>query len=391
MTTLPGNAGSKPGGGFIPIPGENRPGGSNRPVDPGFNRPTVPNRPGTAWRPQRPDGKPGRPDRDDTFINNGNINVGNNFNNHFNNIQGGSKAWINHRQNYWNDWSGRHSDRLNNFSDHREDRWDHIRDFRENRWDDWRDRRGDWLGWRNNVWDFRRDRADEIRDCIRDSNSHWFTPNWWLGVRWWPGVTINVNLNPWWWWRAVTWPRYEIIYWGAPPEPIIYDYGTDIIIQDEQVYIEGKNVGNAQDYRAEAIALGHPTQDPPPPVPASEDDGTIIPLGVWALVQQQQGDAVMFFQLSATKDGLITGAFSNVLTGDSQPVTGAIDKKTQRVAFHIGANDNTAIEANLNGLTKDQIVVFVHYGTGKTQEWLLVRMPNPDMPDLPQTLPTPQK
>ena len=105
-------------------------------------------------------------------------------------------------------------------------------------------------------------------------------------------------------------------------------------------------------------------------------------------MQEEKGDAIMFYQLSATKDGLISGAYSNVLTGENHPVTGSIDKKNQRLAFHTGDKSNVAIEANLNGLTKDQLSVFVHYGTGQTQEWLLVRLPNPDMPDKPQSLPT---
>ncbi len=34
-------------------------------------------------------------------------------------------------------------------------------------------------------------------------------------------------------------------------------------------------------------------------------------------------------------------------------------------------------------MTKDQLTVFVPFGTGQTQKWLFVRMPNPDMPIAP--------
>jgi len=155
------------------------------------------------------------------------------------------------------------------------------------------------------------------------------------------------------------------------------------VIKGDDVYIEGKNAGSAVEYRQQALTLANPTTPPPPPVPASENDKTIVPLGVWALVQEEKGDAVMFYQLTATKDGLITGTYSNVLTGDNAPVTGSIDKKSQRLAFHTGGKTGSAIEANLNGLTKDQLAVFVHFGTGQTQEWLLVRMANPDLPTAP--------
>lgn len=169
------------------------------------------------------------------------------------------------------------------------------------------------------------------------------------------------------------------------PPAVVYDYGTDIIIQNETVYIEGNATVPAAQYRQEAIDLAYIDTPPPPPVPASDDDSSLIPLGVWALVQEEKGDAIMFYQLTATRDGLITGAYSNALTGESAPVAGSIDRKTQRVVFRTVTDKNSgaAIECNLNGLTKDQIGVFVHFGTGQTQEWLLVRMANPDMPEAP--------
>jgi hypothetical protein len=100
-------------------------------------------------------------------------------------------------------------------------------------------------------------------------------------------------------------------------------------------------------------------------------------LGVWALTQEEKGDAVMFYQLAVNKQGEVSGAYSNVLTGETSPVTGSVDFETQRVAWRTGSSDTTAMEANLAGLTKDFTPVFVHYGTGQTQEWLLVRMEDP--------------
>jgi hypothetical protein len=85
----------------------------------------------------------------------------------------------------------------------------------------------------------------------------------------------------------------------------------------------------------------------------------------------------MVDQLAVTKDGEVSGAYSNVLTGETSPVTGSVDFDTQRVAWRTGDSDSTAIEANLPGLTKEFTPVFVHYGTGQTQEWLMVRMEDP--------------
>ncbi|MBV8277593.1 MAG: mu-protocadherin-cell-suface protein, partial [Verrucomicrobia bacterium] len=55
-------------------------------------------------------------------------------------------------------------------------------------------------------------------------------------------------------------------------------------------------------------------------------------------------------------------------------------KKTQRVAWKIGSNSSTVIEAGLKNLTEDVASCLVHFGTDTTQTWLLVRLKDPDMP-----------
>jgi hypothetical protein len=57
-----------------------------------------------------------------------------------------------------------------------------------------------------------------------------------------------------------------------------------------------------------------------------------------------------------------------------------VDKKTQRVAWKIGPN-NTVIEAGLQNLTQDVASCLVHFGTDKTQTWLLVRLKDPATPN----------
>jgi hypothetical protein len=265
-----------------------------------------------------------------------------------------------------------------------------IHDFREKRRDAWQQHSDAWRDWRKDVWDYRADRANEIRNSIRDAHDHWFTPDWWHGCGWWYGGNININLNPWWWWQPVIWPGYWVIYGSVLPEPIVYDYGTDIVMESNDVYIDGEQIDSAADYRQQALALANPPDVPPPPAPIDAKDASIIPLGVWALVQQEKGDAIMFYQLSMTREGLITGGYYNVLTGESAPVTGSVDKKSQRIAWHTGEKGNSVVECNLYGLTKDQTACFVHFGTSQTQEWLLVRLPNPDLTESPISVPSEQ-
>ena len=99
--------------------------------------------------------------------------------------------------------------------------------------------------------------------------------------------------------------------------------------------------------------------------------GIIASTGVWALTQQEQGDATMFVQLSIDKDGLVAGAYKNIMTGDELPIIGRLDKRTQRVAWHFGEATQTVYETGLSSLQNDVATVFVHFGENQTQTWLL--------------------
>jgi len=94
----------------------------------------------------------------------------------------------------------------------------------------------------------------------------------------------------------------------------------------------------------------------------------------------------MFFQISIDKDGVVTGAFKNLLSGETSPISGQVDKKTQRVAWKIGSN-NTVIEAGLQNLTQEVASCLVHFDTDTTQTWLLVRLKQPEMPNSTQSGP----
>ena len=77
----------------------------------------------------------------------------------------------------------------------------------------------------------------------------------------------------------------------------------------------------------------------------------------------------MFFQLSIDKNGVVSGAYQNVSSGEKSPISGQLDKKTQRVAWKIGTN-NTVIETGLQNLSHDVATCLVHFGPDKTETWL---------------------
>lgn len=332
------------------------------------------------WHPGRSNSGGSTPGSGETFINSAAITANAPLRASLDQRAGGVQAWEAARQNYWSQWSAQHGGRLDNFASQRQDLWNRTRDFRGNHWDQFQQHGDAWRQWRESTLNFRAHRGDEIRDGYRDAYCEWFTPGWFLRHRWWLNAyAVNYAVSPWWCWQSPgDFVSYSVIYDGTTPDAVTDDYGTDIVMNGDHVYVDGQDGGSAEAYRAQAIALANPTVTPPPPVPqGGAADPSIIPLGVWALTAEETGNAVIFYQLAATKDGLITGTYSNILTGDSGPLIGSIDKKSQRLAFHAGNVTQTVVEANLHGLTREQTAVYIHFGTAQTQEWMMVRMADP--------------
>jgi hypothetical protein len=349
---IPGSDASRPG--VIAGPGGVKPGAGIRHGRPGAG-------PGVAQRPPRPN----RPDK-------------------------WNSAHDNFTQN-WNKWHQTNANTINNFKVNRSTHWKNI-----NRWGN-----PGWVGnyhsddywkWRHDVWDYRKDRCEEIWDNVRDYHEHFFDDHWW-GYVWWnsyPSV-YYADYSPWWWWRPVDWVGVSTFFGPEViADPVYWDPGTTIIYEGDTVYVNGDPAGPAVEYRRKALDLARPpVEEVPVPAPAPVGEEQVwLPMGVWALTQQEQGDAVMFFQLSIDKAGLVAGAYKNVLSGDEQPLVGQLDKKTQRVAWHVGDAVNTVYETTLPELTADVASVFVHFGEMQTQTWLLVRLPSPEMP--PTTVKIPE-
>jgi hypothetical protein len=334
---------------------------------------------GRPWHPGRTGSGASAPNAGETFINSAAIVANAPLRVSLDQRAGGVQAWEARRQNFWNQWAAQHAGRLDDFASQRQDLWNRTREFRGNHWDQIQQHGDAWRQWRESMLNFRAQRGDEIRDGYRDAYCEWFTPGWFLRHRWWLNAyAINYAVSPWWCWQGpADFGSYSAIYNSAPPDAVTDDYGTDIVMNGDNVYVDGQDTGSAEAWRAQAIALANPTVMPPPPLPQGDNDPSIMPLGVWALTAEETGNAVIFYQLAATRDGLITGTYSNILTGDSGPLIGSIDKKSQRLAFHAGNVTQTVVETNLNGLTREQTAAYIHFGIAQTQEWMLVRMADP--------------
>jgi hypothetical protein len=241
--------------------------------------------------------------------------------------------------------------------------------------------------------DKRFERADLIRHDVGGRYDHLFAPHWWddhRGVRagWWgrwPGfASAWYDAFPlrhrWGWWRPAPWATFSSwcypAVWG---QPLYYDYGGNVIFDNNVVYVEGTPVASDQDYAAQALALAASGADrlanAPPSANQIEQDW--LPLGVFGLVNQSTGEPTTFVQLAVNKAGVIAGTYTNSVTNEALPVTGAVDPNTQRAAWYIGDDRNTVFETGAYNLSQPETQVLVHFGLTNQQTWLLVRMPEP--------------
>jgi hypothetical protein len=297
-----------------------------------------------------PDRRPSR-DRPINIGNqiNNNINVrptwANINNNRYNNIQGNWQSAIKNRPAF-NNWLGNHPER---------------REY--------------WHGW-----------ADGVRSHWGDYGNHynWFNQGWWEnhhhGYCGWHYHSAFYNHNWSDWWMAPTWTALSSWFtWPAAPatvwsEPIYYDYGPggNVTYQDNSVYVGGQEVAPAADYAQSAAVLATVA---PPTSQAEAEKAEWMPLGTFAVATHPKDvDPSRIIQLAVNKQGVISGTLYNKETDKSQTVQGQVDKQTQRVAFRIGDADNVVVETGLYNLTQDEAPVMVHFGTDKTEQYVLVRL-----------------
>jgi hypothetical protein len=218
--------------------------------------------------------------------------------------------------------------------------------------------------------------------------NNWFDGNWWNNhFHTWSGWHYGWGFGsyPWtYWWTIPTWGALTNWFtWSAPAavwsQPVYYDYGSggNVTYQDNSVYIGGQQVATADQFAQSAAALA--TVQPP----ATEEQAAAaewMPLGTFAVsTNEKELNPTHVVQLAVDKQGVISGTMYNKETDETEPIQGAVDKQTQRVAFRIGDNQNVVAETGLYNLTQNEVPLLVHYGTERTENYLLVRLdPPPD-------------
>ena len=104
-------------------------------------------------------------------------------------------------------------------------------------------------------------------------------------------------------------------------------------------------------------------------------------MGVFALVPRGQVAATLLVALALDKTGTVRGSFLDLPTGTSGPLSGALDKDTQIVAWRTATNGTTVMQTGLNSLTKDQATVLAHSDDGWTRIMSSLRLRQPPAPE----------
>ncbi|MFO0799408.1 MAG: hypothetical protein U0804_18215 [Gemmataceae bacterium] len=184
-------------------------------------------------------------------------------------------------------------------------------------------------------------------------------------------------------WAAAGWaagaawatPSYADVatYCGMPADaPPDYDYGSSIVYQGDDVYVNGQPAGTAQAYadQATATAAKGATAAPPP-----TDDWK--PIGVFALVSGDEKTSNNIFQLAVNKDGVIRGNFYDGVTDATTEVYGSVNKQAKLAAWTVGKKQDRVFEAGVYNLTQSECPCLLHLGTQRTTQMLLVRVEQP--------------
>ncbi|MCR9120227.1 MAG: protocadherin, partial [bacterium] len=206
--------------------------------------------------------------------------------------------------------------------------------------------------------------------AVNRNFTHWgyFGPGYYQHYpgAWFPGKWAIVGTA----WSAATWATAGS-YCGCEGEGTYYDYEDNVTFDDGNVLYEGEAVATQEQYYNEAENIADSGAD--------TSDETWLPLGVFAVVAEPgQTKTDKIVQLALSREGAIRGNYQDMLTDKVTPVTGAVDKKTQRVALRLQGNDSLVVEVGLYNLTNDEVPALVHKSSDQQTPITLIRLKNPE-------------
>ena len=218
--------------------------------------------------------------------------------------------------------------------------------------------------------------ADSIRSQLNSAYDSGLHQEFWSGLQtghyyfdknpifWsWAGFRTVSALMPWNWGEG----RYYDYGSGGSS---YYD-GTTVMADGEAIPV------NEYAQQAEDIALSLPDAETDSSDTVDED---WLPLGVFAIAQEgkQSVTPTMFMQLAIRNDGVVAGTYQNKESGETAALEGMVDQNSQRVAWTFSGKSSPIIETGIQNLTMNETQILVHFGEGRTETYLMVRVENPE-------------
>src|SRR6516165_5425865 len=174
-------------------------------------------------------------------------------------------------------------------------------------------------------------------------------------------------------WGAATWDSCSS-YCGYDSEPVYYDYGENVVYQDDGVYVGADRVASEEEFAQQATVLADTGRE----AKATKEEEWLS-LGVFAMAQGDEKNSNHIFQLAVNKVGVLRGNYYDAVTDTTSPIFGSVDKKTQRAAWTVGDRKTPVYEAGIANLTKNETTMMVHYGKERSQQYALIRIEEPEM------------
>jgi len=151
---------------------------------------------------------------------------------------------------------------------------------------------------------------------------------------------------------------------GAYAQPATVYTGSEEVTDAEEPQQTPEQLAQQAEQAGKLVENG--ATDPP-------QDEKFLPLGVFSLAPEGHTEATAMLQLALSKQGLLRGSYYDILSNQSHPVRGAVDRKTQRAAFRFGDKGKATFETTLANLTEDTGPLTVHYADGNSSKWTIAR------------------
>jgi hypothetical protein len=214
--------------------------------------------------------------------------------------------------------------------------------------------------------------ARVVNNNFRSVQGNTFNQGWWDNQRHdWPSWHYHNYARPAsYWWRPCAWGTMTAFMVGAAwSPPVYYDYGSNVVMQDDVVYVNEQPVASAPVYAQQAIDLA--TVETPPA------DATVewLPLGTFALSSDKDdSNPNTILQLALSKDGVVSGVWLNRKTEASADVEGRVNPETQRLALRKPDQPDVVLEVGVYNLSQAASPCLIHFGTTRSQTWYLTRL-----------------